>query len=1310
MSERRHAIHAFSTQKRNSRNVEVEAFKPHAIKTAEAQKARHLNPDEAIDPMDERLQDLRQWRNHIVDLHRVLSVSQAMFLLLEHNNEALLRVAVEIATNSDSQKALWWQDGWYSDEVAREWFRKQVKEKLGNCMNAMHLDFDDSDDDKEDMDEITRTLLSKAEEAEKKRLEEQSRRESTELRLTEVKKAFEKALKDSTSQIKELEKSLDKMRLELKKTQVPVEDNTADTRGQRALEEAARQKMLLLEEQKRKAEEKLLKVENEHEVYVKKSVAAIGESQGKVKELESQVRQLNKRLELEQENTRKRVQQLELEMRNSNKPPPMAIEKKQALPEPVAKEPPPPPPERDHAVEDELKQSLFLEQKRAQEFRTQRDDYKTQRDDYKTKVSTLEGEAVTLKDEILSLKADVERIRAEARRPPANDERERPRPAPVRPQKEEKPVEEEKPVVEEEVARVRPQKIGIDEEEHQKVLQKLEHFRENNKRLRESNSELKTEHEALEKKNMQLLRMLNQVKEQLKRITEIAEKRGYGKIVNEIMEESKVTEMFESVEYTAFDRLWEDAKRRSERAKLAEEVRMGIRDRSELENWDSKHGVQKRSNGGHRGSFMPSAEEMQAPRKSVAAHSATHSTSHPHSPSGSSENAGRPVLCARCGGEVGAGVGAGAGAVCDSAASTWSSSWPVGTPNTGRPHADTAGVLADALRPGAHLRDSVHSIRSESPARDSVHSPQQAQAEFPKRESQLATMPLGGAEHALIGSGMLTTNKRESQLATMPLGRAEHALVGSGMLTSKRESYQFPQPAQTDFPAASSSTPALSVGGTLTQAGSSTPAVSVHADGHLTADTRIASHRNSSTPANEGQRLRTSAVHQGFHAGAAPPLTATDFVQSSHQRTEGHLRTPANEGPRLRTSAVHQGLHAGAAPPFTAADFVQNSHQRTEGHLRTPANEGQRLRTPRTEGQLSRPRTEGHRLRTPRRLASPIRSSPRETGFELFQLQGHGMMDGELSVSSYPRRENSRSPRRELAALDRFQVQGQSLRDSELNASYSQQPHWDDGRPHTTFAGPTPALSSSIINLQPLSYPIGNSRSQALGPKAHPMGLSQSQPVGNFNDAKGDDEAGLPTPHVPVQSSSMKLPTITEKSDKIPQGLIISSNEMVNSFQEALRARGMQGSASAPNLPSEKGSALFNNVMAKRSKTPGLKVGGLRRMLIESKSPPMDRNSRGGNRPMTSGLVMKEHGMQGSSASAPILSLPSVAGNPMQSSSPSKTGVRRRLLGAGPLEQTMIPANRGLRLNSGNLRPMTTGAESLSLALGISDFPPAKDL
>jgi len=1239
MSERRHAIHAFSTQKRNSRNVEVEAFKPHAIKTAEAQKARHLNPDEAIDPMDERLQDLRQWRNHIVDLHRVLSVSQAMFLLLEHNNEALLRVAVEIATNSDSQKALWWQDGWYSDEVAREWFRKQVKEKLGNCMNAMHLDFDDSDDDKEDMDEITRTLLSKAEEAEKKRLEEQSRRESTELRLTEVKKAFEKALKDSTSQIKELEKSLDKMRLELKKTQVPVEDNTPDTRGQRALEEAARQKMLLLEEQKRKAEEKLLKVENEHEVYVKKSVAAIGESQGKVKELESQVRQLNKRLELEQENTRKRVQQLELEMRNSNKPPPMAIEKKQALPEPVAKEPPPPPPERDHAVEDELKQSLFLEQKRAQEFRTQRDDYKTQRDDYKTKVSTLEGEAVTLKDEILSLKADIERIRAEARRPPANDERERPRPAPVRPQKEEKPVEEEKPVVEEEVARVRPQKIGIDEEEHQKVLQKLEHFRENNKRLRESNSELKTEHEALEKKNMQLLRMLNQVKEQLKRITEIAEKRGYGKIVNEIMEESKVTEMFESVEYTAFDRLWEDAKRRSERAKLAEEVRMGIRDRSELENWDSKHGVQKRSNGGHRGSFMPSAEEMQAPRKSVAAHSATHSTSHPHSPSGSSENAGRPVLCARCGGEVGAGAGAGAGAVCDSAASTWSSSWPVGTPNTGRPHADTAGVLADALRPGAHLRDSVHSIRSESPARDSVHSPQQAQAEFPKRESQLATMPLG---------------------------RAEHALVGSGMLTSKRESYQFPQPAQMDFPAASSSTPALSVGGTLTQASSSTPAVSVHADGHLTVDTRIASHRNSSTPANEGQRLRTSAVHQGLHAGAAPPLTATDFVQSSHQRTEGHLRTPAHEG--------------------------------------------QRLRTPRTEGQLSRPRTEGHRLRTPRRLASPIRSSPRETGFELFQLQGHGMMDGELSVSSYPRRENSRSPRRELAALDRFQVQGQSLRDSELNASYSQQPHWDDGRPHTTFAGPTPALSSSIINLQPLTYPIGNSRSQALGPKAHPMGLSQSQPVGNFNDAKGDDEAGLPTPHVPVQASSMKLPTITEKSDKIPQGLIISSNEMVNSFQEALRARGMQGSASAPNLPSEKGSALFNNVMAKRSKTPGLKVGSLRRMLIESKSPPMDRNSRGGNRPMTSGLVMKEHGMQGSSASAPILSLPSVAGNPMQSSLPSKTGVRRRLLGAGPLEQTMIPANRGLRLNSGNLRPMTTGAESLSLVLGISDFPPAKDL
>mmetsp|Transcript_28394 Transcript_28394/g.90372 ORF Transcript_28394/g.90372 Transcript_28394/m.90372 type:complete len:579 (-) Transcript_28394:134-1870(-) len=75
--------------------------------------------------------DPKLWAANVVDLHRVLRVVNGLYLVLEHNNEALLRVATEIVTDKKARKVINWQEAtWYEDDEKREWFRFVVKRKL----------------------------------------------------------------------------------------------------------------------------------------------------------------------------------------------------------------------------------------------------------------------------------------------------------------------------------------------------------------------------------------------------------------------------------------------------------------------------------------------------------------------------------------------------------------------------------------------------------------------------------------------------------------------------------------------------------------------------------------------------------------------------------------------------------------------------------------------------------------------------------------------------------------------------------------------------------------------------------------------------------------------------------------------------------------------------------------------------------------------------------------------------------------------------------------------------------------------------
>jgi len=102
--------------------------------------------------------------------------------------------------------------------------------------------------------------------------------------------------------------------------------------------------------------------------------------------------------------------------------------------------------------------------------------------------------------------------------------------------------------------------------EHEKAQHKI-------KKKDSSIAVLTEDKQALEDEKMQLLRALHQVKEQLRKVQEIAEKKGYGKLVAEIMSEAKVTEMVNSPEWSCFDRLYEDALRRQKKLRDIEQAR-----------------------------------------------------------------------------------------------------------------------------------------------------------------------------------------------------------------------------------------------------------------------------------------------------------------------------------------------------------------------------------------------------------------------------------------------------------------------------------------------------------------------------------------------------------------------------------------------------------------------------------------------------------------------------------------------------------------------------------------------------------------
>mmetsp|Transcript_96649 Transcript_96649/g.288612 ORF Transcript_96649/g.288612 Transcript_96649/m.288612 type:complete len:835 (+) Transcript_96649:86-2590(+) len=536
--------------------------------TALGIRAAHLPSGAGFAPASPRQVDEALWKQNCIDLHQVMTVVRSVYLVLEHSNEALLRVAVELVTCPVARKILWWNDSWSGDFQKREYLKELIREKLAlaiaHAKNTKPV-FEEEEKETvspEELEELRRQM----QQAESAKKAAQHQQQVAELRCREVE---EKAAEDR-KQVEALEASLNQLRAQLR---AAMDVKVADPELEAKLAEL---------EAKLKASEQQCGMLTEK----------VGGLEGKVKASEDALSNALKASE---------SMQAEIKRLMSLPPPPPPVK------------PPEPPKE---IVKEVIPKKLLEEHRREVEA------LKAQLEEALNAAKKAQQEGAEASSALEKMRSEVEAARrradeAEARAAAAQQPREQPKkkeppkpPPPVQPPPqvdtskwEEKikslmaELEEEKrrtkaaeqraeelakrpppapppppPAPEPKKETPRPPPPPVDTGLSKEQLEELEALRkitaEHEKALGKLASKdqriavLKEEKAALEEEKLRMLKMLQQLKEQLRRVQEIAEKKGYGKLVQEILEEAQVTDTINSPEFSCFDRLYEDALRR----------------------------------------------------------------------------------------------------------------------------------------------------------------------------------------------------------------------------------------------------------------------------------------------------------------------------------------------------------------------------------------------------------------------------------------------------------------------------------------------------------------------------------------------------------------------------------------------------------------------------------------------------------------------------------------------------------------------------------------------------------------------------
>lgn len=510
--------------------------------------------------------DEAQWKQNCIDLHQVMSVTKSVYLVLEHHNEALLRVAVELATCPLSRKILWWTDAWPGDYKKRDQLRDMVKEKLALAIAHVKntkpvFEEEEARVDPEEFEEFKKKLA----EAEAAKKAAQHQQQVAELRCKDV----EEAAAEDRKQLEAMDASLNQLRAQLR---AAMEQPVADPAMQEKLADM--------------------------EAKLKASEQQCGMLTQKIGDVETKLKASEEALAVAKKEAQEAQEELK---RKSLAPPPKAAPKDE--PKQIVKEVVPKKLLEEHKREVEALQKQIDEaQEAAKKLQGERDKARGTVDDLRNEVEQMrrraeeaeanasKGSAVVTKkpeapkrdagvqadleakndaaaQKISQLTAQLEdakkrgadaeelvkdlkkQLAAALAAPPPPEPPRSPRAPP--------------PPVDTGLSKEQMEELeGLRKMagEYEKVVQKLA-------KRDATIAELKEERAALEDEKMRMLRALHQVKEQLRRVQEIAEKKGYGKLVEDIMSEAKVTENINSPEWSCFDRLYEDALRRQKKFK-----------------------------------------------------------------------------------------------------------------------------------------------------------------------------------------------------------------------------------------------------------------------------------------------------------------------------------------------------------------------------------------------------------------------------------------------------------------------------------------------------------------------------------------------------------------------------------------------------------------------------------------------------------------------------------------------------------------------------------------------------------------------
>eukprot|EP00931_Biecheleriopsis_adriatica_P074196 TRINITY_DN48312_c0_g1_i1.p1 TRINITY_DN48312_c0_g1~~TRINITY_DN48312_c0_g1_i1.p1 ORF type:complete len:863 (-),score=215.50 TRINITY_DN48312_c0_g1_i1:158-2746(-) len=482
----------------------------------------HTNPENEEDCLIDEL----QWKANVTDLHRDMEVAKSLWLLLEHSNEAAVRTALEIAVDKQTKKVLWWPDFWFSDHDKREYFKEIVGVKLAIAIaNAKGAAVDLSEFNKGDdaESELVASLRKQIAELEAALRAARAAQAAAEARCRQLEQEAEEA----ANRLRALEQAMDKMRGEVKaekKEEPVVQDNS------KYQDEINR-----LKQQIKMGEEQIAKLQEE----IKKLKAQLGGKGEAPKEVtQSSGGGTDPGAE-------KRIQELEARI-------------KKLLAE-IAKLKR----EKPDVQEQETVEVAETDDSELRALRAELEAERRRREELEAQIGRLQEQIENLKKEIELEKKRAADLQAEMKRLLASHQGTKPTQV----------VQEAAPQVVEVTGMSAEQLAEL--EELRRIAAEVEKLKAKLKKRDQQIASLQEENERLNDEQMKLLKMLKQVREQLRIVMELAEKRGLGDVIKKLFEEAGLADTMADPEYTCFDRLYDDALRRMDKQRRLEWFRLG---------------------------------------------------------------------------------------------------------------------------------------------------------------------------------------------------------------------------------------------------------------------------------------------------------------------------------------------------------------------------------------------------------------------------------------------------------------------------------------------------------------------------------------------------------------------------------------------------------------------------------------------------------------------------------------------------------------------------------------------------------------